>query len=97
MSEALSRRDTKLAEAERRVAELAAAHSGVAETLAERETELVTMRQEAARMREQLQAGLPVLSIRRVELSASQFVAASSIRQFDTENMLLDYRSHMRE
>ncbi len=54
-SEALSRRDAKLADAEHRLAELAAAHCGAADALAEREADLVTMRQEAARMREQLQ------------------------------------------
>ncbi len=53
-SEAQTRRDAKLAEAEHRIAGLAVAHGGAVEALELRGAELTSSRQDVARLSEQL-------------------------------------------
>ncbi len=53
-SEAHTRRDAKLAEAERHVTELIAAHGAISEALESREAELASLRRDVARLSEQL-------------------------------------------
>ena len=79
-SEAHARRGAKMAEAERRVAELAAAHGGAVDALASREAEVASSRQDAARLSEQLHVRPQSHSCLPVTMAVSIVVFSFSVR-----------------